>query len=188
MVLKMYCSDYSEFRISYSGWDKFRGEIMQATFHYLDDKIEKDKQTFGMITDEDDNEYIGKGSEYYIYMTEIQEFKILLNKKNNKNHGYLNDMFDDIYELKKNCNNNKYLMNALNYFKVGGLYSLCDQSYCEGCYTCGNSLDICGLLDLIEPFVKKYDCYERIYDKKKHNTLYELFEASYKYRENVTLA
>jgi len=54
-------------------------------------------------------------------------------------------------------------INSLNYFGLGGLYALCNQSDCEGFYTPGNSLDIYRLLVKIKPRVEKYeDFYDRI--------------------------
>ena len=81
-------------------------------------------------------------------------------------------------------------MNALNNFDMGGLFALCNQSDCEGYYTPGNSLDICSLFDKIEPFVKKYDCYNCIYTKEERlfNTVYEVFEHSYKTMKKVTIS
>ena len=84
--------------------------------------------------------------------------------------------------------NLKYI-NALNRFHIGGLFALCNQSDCEGYYTPGYSLDICSLLDRIEPFVKKYDCYNCIYTKegRTYNRIYDVFEESYKTMKKVSI-
>jgi hypothetical protein len=88
------------------------------------------------------------------------------------------------------CQNLNFL-NALNYFEIGGLLALCNQSDCEGYYTPGNSLDICILFDKIEPFVKKYDCYSCIYgnidEDNWSNKLYDVFEYSYKNCKKVII-
>jgi hypothetical protein len=44
------------------------------------------------------------------------------------------------------------IVDALIYFDIGGLYSFCNKNDCEGFYSPGNSVDICKLFDLIEPF------------------------------------
>ena len=56
------------------------------------------------------------------------------------------------------------ITNTLIYFNIGGLYTLCNKSDCEGYYSVGNSYDILHLITLIKPFINKdYDClYENI--------------------------
>ena len=95
---------------------------------------------------------------------------------------------DAVTLLVQRCHNLKY-MNALNRFDVGGLFALCNQSDCEGYYTPGNSLDICSLFDIIEPFLKKYSCYNCIYTKegRTYNRIYDVFEESYKTMKKVSI-
>jgi hypothetical protein len=75
------------------------------------------------------------------------------------------------------------LLNALNKFHLGGLFALCNQSDCNGHYTPGNSLDICILLDIIEPNLKSYESYDCIYQENQfnqfYNYLYKVFEHSH---------
>jgi len=47
------------------------------------------------------------------------------------------------------------IIDMLIFFGVGGLYSLCNKSDCEGYYSVGNSYDICELFKLIKPFLIK---------------------------------
>ena len=108
--------------------------------------------------------------------------KILLKLKTIKLH----DLMTMFIEL---CMDTKFI-NALNNFDIGGLFALCNQSDCEGYYTPVNSLDICSLFDKIEPFVKKYSCYFRIYNEKEdsdYNSVYEVFEHSYKTLTKITI-
>jgi len=86
------------------------------------------------------------------------------------------------------CSHSNY-MNALNYFEVGGLFALCNQSDCEGYYTPGNSLDICYLFDKIQEHMKKYDGYDCIYveEGRVFNTIYSVFEHSYTTSKKVTI-
>jgi hypothetical protein len=46
-------------------------------------------------------------------------------------------------------------INILIQFGVGGIYTLCNKSDCDGFYTPGNSYDICELLNVIKPFTIK---------------------------------
>ena len=70
-----------------------------------------------------------------------------------------NTASDDILiKFTRICQNSKY-RNALNYFELGGLFALCNESNFEGYYTIGNSLDICVLFDRIKNHMKKIFLY-----------------------------
>ena len=45
------------------------------------------------------------------------------------------------------------LIDVLIFFGVGGLFSLCNKSDCEGYYSVGNAYDICELFHIIKPFL-----------------------------------
>jgi hypothetical protein len=47
------------------------------------------------------------------------------------------------------------IIDILIFFGVGGLYSFCNKSDCEGYYSVGNAYDICELFKLIKPFLIK---------------------------------
>jgi hypothetical protein len=186
MGIDICCGDKS-FCCSYSTWGEARIAIIKATIEYVQDKFDKDKELYKDLPEGDEN-WIGEGSEYYCYMTDLREAEdILLSQTPIKTVFGL--PFDNtVNNFIKLCNNLKY-MNALNYFELGGLYALCNQSDCEGYYTPGNSLDICALFDRIEPFVKKYMCYDFIYTEegRAFNTVYAVFEHSYKTLKKVTI-
>ena len=187
MGVDFYCGDIT-FGCGYGHWGDIRKEIILATFDYIQDKYEKDKELYGNLSEEDEN-WIGEGSEYYCYMKDLMEAKkILLEQKPSKNvFGIEMDNTVNVFIIL--CRNLQH-MNALNRFDIGGLFALCNQSDCEGYYTPGNSLDICSLFDRIEPFVKKYSCYDAIYEKEgrfHNNTVYEVFEHSYKTLNKVNI-
>jgi hypothetical protein len=47
------------------------------------------------------------------------------------------------------------IIDILIFFGVGGVYSFCNKSDCDGYYSVGNSYDICELFKLIKPFLIK---------------------------------
>lgn len=187
MGVNFYCGDIT-FGCSYSGWSIIRIEIIKATFDYIQDKYTKDKELYGHLKEDDEN-YIGEGSGYHCYMTDLLNAKkILLEEKLTKSVFGI-EIDNTVNVFIKLCHNLK-LMNSLNNFDIGGLFALCNQSDCEGYYTPGNSLDICSLFDKIEPFVKNYSCYDAIYKKEgmfHNNTIYEVFEHSYQTLRKVTI-
>jgi hypothetical protein len=188
MGIDLYCGDIT-FGCSYSSWNNIRTEIIKATIDYIQDKFEKDKELYGNLSEDDEN-YIGDGSLYNAYMENLLLFKnnILCQTLIN-NDPYLSD--NKINKLIKCCYNIMFI-NALNYFELGGLFALCNQSDCEGYYTPGNSLDICSLLNRIEPFVIKYKCYNSIFPIREEvrlcNTVYEVFEYSHKTLHKVDIS
>lgn len=105
------------------------------------------------------------------------------------------DDVDSYYDIYKNQilnikDINYSVMNALNYFDVGGLFILKNQSGYDGIFTVGNSLDICDLFDKIKPFMEKYNnTYESIYIKEGrfYDRLYDVFEESYQTKTKVII-
>ena len=105
------------------------------------------------------------------------------------------DDIDSYYDIYKNQilnikDINYSVINALNYFDVGGLFVLTNQSCYDGIYTIGNSLDICDLFDKIKPFMEKYNnTYESIYVKEGrfYDRLYDVFEESYQTKTKVII-
>lgn len=168
MGIDIICCDKS-FCASYSTWNDIRIIIIINTFDYIENELN--------MKIEENKDYI-ESEDYYKII--ILELKNLFNKKKT------------IQNFINLCNNYEY-MNSLNYYDLGGLYSLCNQSDCEGFYTPGNSLDICILLDKIKLHIKKEDIYERIYidnnDIKEslNDKLYDIFEYSYKLNKKVII-
>jgi hypothetical protein len=190
MGLDLYCRDKT-FRTSYGHWCSIRINIIKATIDYIQEKIKNDQELYKNINiNEEDENWIGKGSVYYCYMSDINELikYILINSP----LPYIveqNTASDDILiKFTRICQNSKY-RNALNYFELGGLFALCNESDFEGYYTIGNSLDICVLFDRIKNHMKKYDGYNYIYIEEGmvSNTIYNVFETSYTTLKKVTI-
>lgn len=191
MGIDLYCTSAKTFGTSYSIWNTIRTHIIKATFDYIEDKFDKDLIQYGDLSEDHEN-WIGENSSYYNYKNILLELKTLVFPPSSNSHIYNQDVYNHV---------NKFIiafcqvrqldfLNALNYFGIGGLYALCNQSDCEGLYTPGNSLDICSLFDKIELFVKKYDTYQGIYNKESRifdNCLYDVFQHSYNTKENVII-
>lgn len=184
MGIDFYCGDIT-FGCGYGHWNEIKIQIIKATIDYIQDKYDKDRELYGHLKDDDEN-YIGEGSSYYFFMKYLMQLKktILSQKLTISVFGV--EMDNTVNVFIKLCNNLQ-LMNALNNFDIGGLFALCNQSDFDGYYTPGNSSDICSLFDRIEPFVKKYECYDCIYNKECR-LLYEVFEYSYKKMKKVTIS
>ena len=184
MGIMLYSGDTS-FECSYDSWYQIRNAIIKATMDYIQSTYEKDIELYSHLTKEDEK-WIGIGSLYNYYVIKLLELRRVLEKQQDKKKelddtiGVFNRMFIQAYSNMDVIN----LLNALNFFDIGGLYALCNQSDCEGYYTPGNSLDICALLDRIEPFLKRnnFDLYEGIYiqEGRTSNRLYDIFEHSYR--------
>lgn len=189
MDINIYCDD-KIFSCSDNYWHKIRTNIIKATIDYIKDKFTLDKEVF-ITEDINDENYIGVGSYYEYYMNNINEIIDEINEVNKINFYYVNmDMQLDntIRVLMTFVSEFKYL-SALNYFGLGGLFALCNQSCSECYYTPGNSLDICLLLNKINFYMKKYEGYVCIYnlDNSEINSIYDVFETSHTKLINVSL-
>jgi hypothetical protein len=187
MGIDLYCNDKT-FGTSYGHWGSIRISIIKSTIDYIQDKFEKDTELYKNI-DEGEENWIGEGSAYYCYMKDLNELRdiIILTQKSKVTE------FDMPFDNTVNnfislCRHSKY-MDALNYFEIGGLFALCNQSDCEGYYTPGNSLDICYLFDKIQEHMKKYDGYDCVYveEGRAFNTIYSVFEQSYTTSKKVSI-
>jgi hypothetical protein len=185
MGVDFYCGDIT-FGSSYGHWGDIRKEIILATTDYIQDKYEKDKELYGNLSEEDKN-WNGEEDED-CYMKDLLEMKKILSVQKPTENKFGIKMDNTLHIFIALSNDLKF-KNALNKFDIGGLFALCNQSDCEGYYTPGNSLDICSLFDRIEPFVKKYSCYDCIYNKegRMFNRIYDVFEESYKTMKKVSI-
>jgi hypothetical protein len=178
MGIDLYCDNVS-YSGSYSGWNEIRKIVIRATFDYIQDKFQRDLE---LNTDLTEN---GEGSQYDFYKKYIIEFiNIMKMGEKDKNiFGIEND--NTINNFINIARRNFDYVNALIYFDINGIYTLCNKNDCEGFYSPGNSLDICQLFDLIEPFVEKIsvDIHYEIYlldtnSNFSENRLYDLFKES----------
>jgi hypothetical protein len=178
MGVDFYCGDVA-FGCSYGGWNELRKLVIKSTFDYIQDKFKKDFEAYNNIDDEEDEHYIGDGSVYNCYKNDIIKIILSMSDPEDKNIFGLDNQVNNFIVITRNLN----YIDALIYFDIGGLYSLCNKSDCDGFYSVGNSIDICKLFDLIEPFVKLNDenwhlaIYNREY-RTYDNCLYDLFKES----------
>ena len=154
-------------------------------------------ETYETITDILHDIYLGDIEE-----SDIVDFLVYLEDIGDNSYTIFNEFLRIIYSLNDLCINSSDFTNLTNigfktpreliYFDIGGLYSLCNKSDCEGFYSVGNSIDICKLFDLIEPFIK-------LNDEDKHSaiyvsgtgfyckSLYELFKESATQNKKITI-
>jgi hypothetical protein len=177
MGVEFHCLE-TEFGCSYGSWNKIRISIITATFEYIQNKFENDKELHKDV-DEEDKDYIGEGSSYYLYMTLIQKFIDISITKQSFQSIFDLEIDNIINKLIIDCHKLEFI-DALNYFDIGGVFALCNKNDFQGYYTPGNSLDICSLLDKIKPFTKPYDIYDCIYIEESRDTacIYNLFTES----------
>lgn len=178
MGVDFYCGDIT-FGCSYGSWNDLRGTIIRATFDYIQDKFQREEELYKNITDKEDKNYIGEGSTYNCYKNDIKNFINLMGKMISTNVFGTNNAVNNFISL---CKSLPYV-NALIYFDIGGLYALCNKNDCEGYYSVGNSIDICQLFDLIEPFIEKinanwHSAIYKVEGRPMDNRLYDLFKES----------
>jgi len=165
------------FGCSYSSWNHLRYIIIKATLKYLGELIDNYVKNDAENDPKNDVE-----SNYQCYLDDIKNFLYKIEQVrmcySNNEEGKLLHIFISI------ITSDMSYLDKLIRFDLGGLFSLCYKSDCDGFYSAGNSLDICKLLDTIKPFVRTIDdhTYNAIYtkDERHHNILYEVFEDSWK--------
>jgi len=166
------------FGMSYSGWRDIRRKLIIITFMFLE-KINSEEE--------------------FIYFIELKSFcKIMMDIIHYEKQNICKDnnvftqlqretnLYTDFLQMIRQT---PIYLDVLIYYGVGGLYSLCNKSDCEGCYSPGNSQDICKWLDLIKHEVKVYDdeLYNFIYTDKCDDSVYGVFYESWKHNENVII-
>jgi hypothetical protein len=155
------------FSCEYIYWHKIRNETIQATFDYLSIIFDLNK--------------------YKIEPLEIkyrEKLEIIINELENNNidKNYLNNFI-------KRCNNIETI-DALIYFGVEGLFSLCNKRATEGFYSISDSHSICELFKLIKPFYFKNFEYIDSDENNIYNSIFELekvFQESFEEKKIVTI-
>jgi len=137
--------------MTYSDWNFFRESIIKATFEYIYCKIQVDLEMSKNAIDEEDENYIDINSIYFSYKEIIENILKQDITTVNQIITLMNKSGLDIYD-------------TFTYFDINGLLVLCNKNDCEGCYSPGNSHDICILLNLIEMYIHHNIPY---YDKIK---------------------
>jgi hypothetical protein len=166
MNIDLYCNK-NNFCCSYEYWHKIRNEIIKATFVYL-----------------------------YI-LTELNDIK-----KGTMEAKYTGIIKELISHVEKTAINNDYLsiltshfksiptIDALIYFEVEGLSSLCNKSDKSGFYSVGDSYSICQLFKVIKPFLLKNIEFEDSQDNFIYKSVLELenfFQESINTKTMVTI-
>jgi hypothetical protein len=187
MGVDFYCGDFT-FGCSYGGWNELRKLVIKSTFDYIQDKFQKDFELYNSITDEEDDNYIGDGSAYNCYKKAIIKIIETMQTSCEKNVFGLDNTINNFIVITKNLT----YVDALIYFDIGGLYSLCNKCDCDGFYSVGNSIDICQLFDLIKSFIKinNEGTYSSIYNTESRyygQCLYELFKESKTQNKKITI-
>lgn len=181
MTIDIICADKT-FSCSNIYWYKIKTNIIKASMDYLKDKFTKDQELY-TSQDTGNADYIGIGSYYDYYMNNMTELINEIGEINKSDFYYVNIdiQLDNTIRVFMSFASELKNVSSLNYFDVGGLFSLCNQSDNEGYYTPGNALDICLLLDKIKFYMKKYEGYNCIYKTQMVtcNTLYDVFETSH---------
>jgi hypothetical protein len=140
MGINLYCSD-KDFGCSYSCWNNIRIELIKATFEYLE-------VHFAVTEYEEETHEHGSMRALKQYIEKIQNGSVIKESIFGNNKSNLLELFNTYSGLLE-------FVDLLIQFGVGGIYSLCNKSDCEGFYSVGNSYDICELLKLIKPFLLK---------------------------------
>jgi len=183
----------NSFGCSYSGWNELRSIVVEATMKYL-------KRIVNKGDTENDVDY-----SYRYYETirnllnEIKNQNKTLYRTNSQEQEQENSFFVESKILQTFISivgSNLSYIDALISFDVGGLFTFCYKSDCEGFYSSGNSMDICRLFNTIELFVKELDAetHTAIYDKQNgvfsdgYEGLYKVFENSWKNDLIVTIS
>jgi hypothetical protein len=170
---------------TYSKWNSIRKKILKVSLEYLKHKFEEDIKLHGTKLADDVN-YIGEYSQYNYNKQSI------LNIIKNMDKDYSKDLgIDRTIDLFVSLTNKIKHTDALIYFEMGGLVSICNKSDCEGFYSPGNSLDICHLLNLLKPLLLAKNESEHNDELHIDYTTFvrmvELFEYSYKNLKNVII-
>jgi hypothetical protein len=187
--------------MSYSGWMCVREDLIIISFLYLNRKLDEIREKKKV-----DSSYNTCNIEYYYgdhyesfasnlcsnfipIIQEIQKYKetnelqskdvLCKIKRETIFYAFLDKLISDMNYI-----------NALIYYDICGLYSLCKKGDCEGFYSAGNSLDICNLFDLLKDDIKNYDnlLYERIFVcHNESDSIYDVFEESWKTNSYVLI-
>ena len=187
MGVDFYCGDVT-YGCSYSGWNELRKLVIKSTFDYIQAKFQKDFEAYNSIDDEEDEHYIGDGSVYDCYKKDVIKIILSMADPQEKNIFGLDNTVNNFIVITRNLS----YVDALIYFDIGGVYSLCNKSDCDGFYSVGNSIDICQLFDLIEPFRKSNneDTHKAIYVSETElycKSLHELFKESVTKNKKITI-
>jgi hypothetical protein len=139
MGIDLYCSDKT-FGCSYGTWFNVRNTLIEATFEYIVVHL-------GITKYDADIEELGAMSALKLYIEKIKNGVILKDNVLGKESNLIDQFIIYSRQLE--------FVDLLIQFGIGGIYTLCNKSDCEGFYSVGNSYDICDLLKVVKPFLLK---------------------------------
>ena len=174
MGIDLLCGTKS-FGCGYSDWNYVRTQILLATFIYLEQKIKDDT----IITENYTENAAINRHDFYTNVISVLITKIAAQNETKFDLRIFMELKDSV------------IIDGLIFFGVGGLFTLSNNSDCEGFYTPGNSYDICNLLDIIKNILKEKfgDAYNIIYETYNHDAtcIYDLFKESMNINENIII-
>jgi hypothetical protein len=144
MGIDITCNEKS-FSCGYGKWNKIRIDTIIATAEYLKHvktTNQFEERTYPYVSLEIINEFM---SELLSYGSDPEQEQEQVSEEDTKQEQNLVGLFLGNCTLE--------LIDVLIFFGVGGLFSLCNKSDCEGYYSVGNAYDICELFHLIKPFL-----------------------------------
>jgi hypothetical protein len=186
----------NSFGCSYSSWNELRSIVIEATLKYLKRIVNKEYSENDIDYRYHDtirnllNEIKNQNKTLYTTTTSNQE------QEQEKEQEYSFFSEKKLQTFISIVGSEMSYIDALISFDVGGLFTFCYKSDCEGFYSSGNSMDICRLFNTIELFVKELDAetHSAIYNKQNgtfsdgYEGLYKVFENSWKNDLIVTIS
>ena len=188
MGIDLDCGSNS-FGCNYTSWHHLRCDVIEATLKYLQHLIHQEKSTNSELNEDKLDDYDHERNKHDIknFLNKMEQTSKMYSSRfeNQPNVFGINRFTHKIF-LSIIQSNITYLDLFIR-TDIGGLYSFCYKSDCEGFYSSGNSMDICKLFDKIKPFIKEMyeDTYNSIYSNNdyhgdEYQGLYKLFENSWK--------
>jgi hypothetical protein len=165
MGIDLTCSSKT-FSCGYSFWNELRTATIVATAEYLKYQLtitQYENGTYDFVAQQIINEFMKQLLSY----GSLEQEQILEEEKEEVPE---QDITEPLVEFEPtpledqedvplislflgNCTLD--IIDILIFFGLGGLYSFCNKSDCEGYYSVGNAYDICEFLKLIKPFLIK---------------------------------
>jgi len=193
MGIDITCGEKS-FSCGYGHWNEIRTATIIATANYL--KYIKtlnqfEERTYPYVSQEIINEFMSQLLSYGKDPEQKQE-QVTEKKQEQKQEEVTEQNPEQNPEQEINLiglflgNCTLDLIDILIFFDVGGLFSFCNKSDCEGYYSVGNSYDICELFNIIKPFINNTD----LPDNYLYNTITqveEVFQESVKIKQKVLI-
>ena len=152
MGIDITCNEKS-FSCGYGSWNKIRIATIIATaeyLKYLKTTNQFEERTYPYVSLEIINEFMSELISYGKEPKQEQEQEQDVEQEQEQEQDVKQEQ-NLVGLFLGNCT--LELIDVLIFFGLGGLFSLCNKSDCEGYYSVGNAYDICELFHLIRPFL-----------------------------------